>query len=1299
MTIVYILIGYSMVVTLTNHIQVDNVYKPMRVYLRGICLCILIKSCSYETKCYHITWWQREILRPIIRKMEIPCPEKFDFKAESWQSWKQHFMRFRDAADLSSKTEPRQVSTLLYCMGHRSEDIFKSFNLSDDDAKKFNTVIQQFDDFYIVKKNIVYERAQFNRRRQEPSETANEFITALFKLSETCEYGDLRNQLIRDRLVVGIANDKLSEKLQMDKDLTLEKAVNTIKQSEQVRGQQDALRGAESADVNVIRQYTRQSDSRQTKRNYRQPPSQQHQQQASKLNCRWCGSSSQHKRPDCPAHDVTCHKCDKEGHFARVCRSTNGPSAVHNIDCDASAESDVFCDAVEGTNSTAWYATITVDNSDITFKLDTGSDVTVLPISVYKQLASSRNLEQSDKRLCGANGNALAVRGKFTARLTWRLNVCTAEIYVADDVRVPLLGRDVIESLRLIHRVETISAIPDSIRVQYPTLFTGIGCMAEPYEIRIKPDATPHAIHSPRRIPLPLMPKVKAELEKMEKEGIIERVDKPTDWCAPMVVVPKRSGSLRLCVDLTSLNDAVLRERHMLPAVDQTLAMLSGATVFSKLDCNSSFFQIPLTPSCRHLTTFISPMGRFCFRRLPQGLSSASEVYQKRMSAILEGLEGVVCLIDDVLVFGKDKTEHDIRLHAVLQRLADANLTLNDKCLFEATELKFVGHIVSAAGIKPDPDKVSAIINMRAPANISELRSYLGLINQLSKFSASLAELSKPLRDLLKKDRTFIWTSSHDVAFANLKQSISTAPTLALYDPNKPTQLSADASSYGLGAQITQRQQDGAWRPVCFASRSLSDVETRYAQIEKEALSLTWACEHFSDYLIGLPTPFTLMTDHRPLVSLLSAIKNLDDLPPRIQRFRIRLMRFHYKIVFVPGCTMGAADALSRLPLPDKPSSTEAANIVEQHVDYVVTSMPLLDSAMYDIRAATAADNILNDVIAYCQSSWPETLPTDIQLRQYWHMRDNLTVANDIVMMDARAVIPTVLRPKMLAALHEGHQGIEKCRAKSRSSIWWPRLSADIEQYVTNCSTCAHWRQTPAEPLISSDLPAYPWQKVATDLFDLDGKHYLVVVDYYSRYIEVVQLPKQTSEAVIGAMKAIFGRQGIPVICRSDNGPCYASDQFKRFAAEYGFTHVTSSPRYAQSNGEAERAVRTVKDMLKKSTDLHLALLAYRSTPLRQGFSPAQLLMGRQLRSTVPIAEEQLLPRTVAFDVLQQRDAAIKCRQTLDYNKRHNARSHKPFACGQRVWIPDLSGEGTIISVLPYRAYSIKMANAVRNFT
>ena len=209
-----------------------------------------------------------------------------------------------------------------------------------------------------------------------------------------------------------------------------------------------------------------------------------------------------------------------------------------------------------------------------------------------------------------------------------------------------------------------------------------------------------------------------------------------------------------MCIDLSKLNDSVLRERHILPTVDQTLSLLADAKVFSKLDCNSAFLQIPLSPESQLLTTFITPMGRFCFRRVPFGISSASEHYQKRISAILQGLEGVVCLIDDILVFGRDQTEHDDRLHAVLQRLLGAGVTLNDKCVLSVPELKFVGNIVGKNGVRADPDKISAVINMLPPTNVSEVRCFLGMINQLAKFSPQLAELSASLRELLRKDRT-----------------------------------------------------------------------------------------------------------------------------------------------------------------------------------------------------------------------------------------------------------------------------------------------------------------------------------------------------------------------------------------------------------------------------------------------------------------------------------------------------------------------------------------------------------------
>jgi transposase InsO family protein len=206
----------------------------------------------------------------------------------------------------------------------------------------------------------------------------------------------------------------------------------------------------------------------------------------------------------------------------------------------------------------------------------------------------------------------------------------------------------------------------------------------------------------------------------------------------------------------------------------------------------------------------------------------------------------------------------------------------------------------------------------------------------------------------------------------------------------------------------------------------------------------------------------------------------------------------------------------------------------------------------------------------------------------------------------------------MLKALHVGHLGVDKCRAKARASIWWPRISADIERHVTSCQTCLHWARDQAEPLISTPLPDLPWQKVATDLFELDGKHYIVVVDYYSRFFEVARLPGQTSEHVIKALREIFGRFGCPMVCVSDGGPAYKSSQFEEFTKAYGFIHQTSSPRFAQSNGESERAVQTVKNILRKADDPQLALLSYRTTPIINGYSPAQLLMGRQLRSNVP---------------------------------------------------------------------------------
>ena len=329
------------------------------------------------------------------------------------------------------------------------------------------------------------------------------------------------------------------------------------------------------------------------------------------------------------------------------------------------------------------------------------------------------------------------------------------------------------------------------------------------------------------------------------------------------------------------LNEYVKRENHPLPAVDTTLGRLAGSRVSSKIDTNSGFSQIKLAWESRPLTTVITPWSRFCFDMLPFGISSGSEKFQKNMNLILQGLDGVECIIDDVLVHGKDQTEHDQRLEAVLKRLVEAGVTLNlNKCRFSTDRVKFLGHVISFSGIEADPDKLQAIADLPPPQNVQEVRTFLGMVNQLSTFSEHLAEKTKTIRDLLQKGNQWTWEREQQKAFEQIKSDLTQAPVLALYDPNKETKVTADASSFGLGGVLLQLQLDDSWPPVSFMSRAMSPTETRSAQIEKEALALTWTCERSWEYVVE--KSISVETDHKPLVPLLST-HTLDQLPPRIQ--------------------------------------------------------------------------------------------------------------------------------------------------------------------------------------------------------------------------------------------------------------------------------------------------------------------------------------------------------------------------------------------------------------------------------
>ena len=363
---------------------------------------------------------------------------------------------------------------------------------------------------------------------------------------------------------------------------------------------------------------------------------------------------------------------------------------------------------IDNLNSDLWRTDVFVKTN---FKLDTGADVSVIPTAVLQNLKCTP--QDAKRTLTGPDGSKLKVSGVIFATLKANDLETKQEIFVVKNLMSALLGRPAIEALQLVTVVHSVESYEAQVKARHPKLFEGLGKLEGEYRIKLIDDAVSYAVNAPRLVALPLLPKVKAKVEQLERQGVISKVDQPTDWCAPMVVVQKSNEDVRVCVDLTKLNDQVKRERLILPSVDNVLAQLSGRKIFSKIDANSGFYQIQLAEESTLPTTFITPFGRFCYNRLPFGITSAPEHFQKRMQSILAGVEGTVNMTDDTLVFGRDQNEHDERLEKVLAKIEKAGITLNsDKCEYSKTRVTFLGHVVDASGVSPYPEKVKAILDM-----------------------------------------------------------------------------------------------------------------------------------------------------------------------------------------------------------------------------------------------------------------------------------------------------------------------------------------------------------------------------------------------------------------------------------------------------------------------------------------------------------------------------------------------------------------------------------------------------------
>ncbi|XP_048239742.1 uncharacterized protein K02A2.6-like [Haliotis rufescens] len=792
-----------------------------------------------------------------------------------------------------------------------------------------------------------------------------------------------------------------------------------------------------------------------------------------------------------------------------------------------------------------------------------------------------------------------------------------------------------------------------------------------------------------RRVPVALRSKLNTELDRLEKLGVIAPVSEPTPWVNQIAITQKKSGELRICLDPQELNKALCREHYTLPVLEDTLHELGKSRVFSKADLSSGYWHVQLDEESSLLTTFQTCFGRYRFLRLPFGLSVSSEIFQKKLIQALDGLPGIVCIADDVLIHGRNLEEHDAHLEAFLARCRESHIKLNpSKLELRLSEITFMGHLITKDGLKSDPEKVRAIQNMVPPTNLEELRRYLGLVNYLSKFLPNLTDVLAPLRNLVRKDVAWTWSSSQQESFQKVKDMVTKAPVLSYYDPEKELTVENDACEHGIGSVL---MQEG--KPVAYASRSLTDTEQRFAQIEKEMLAVTFGLEKFHHYTYGRSV--TVITDHKPLVSIVK--KPLSRAPNRLQSLLLRTQRYVFDLQYLPGTAIPIADTLSRAPLPDKPSSETV---------YVnnVYHLPIKDKLMNDIRVATASDETLTKLKSTIMEGWPthkENLSSE--LTPYFSYRDELTIQDGIILHGPRVVIPLALRDEIKRKLHVGHMGINSCLRRAKTLVFWPLMSSDIRQYIESCDICARFsdKQSP-EPLIMHEIPDHPWEKVGTDIFTIEGRNYLVTTDYYSNFFEIDFLPETTSDVVVTKLKHHFARHGIPKVVISDGGPQYTSEKFKKFSQSWGFSHETSSPGNSKANGAAEAAVKVAKRMMKKclaaKEDPYLGLLNVRNTPT-EGVqtSPAQRLFGRRTRTQVPCTLKTIQHDSGPDDKQQLEDKRMLVVER--HNRKYSGRPLKPLQVGDTVRMQPIQtgrkewNEATVTDEIKPRTYSVRSDN------
>ncbi|XP_026742884.1 uncharacterized protein K02A2.6-like [Trichoplusia ni] len=1172
--------------------------------------------------------------------MPIGKLETFNVSSKQWPAY---IRRVNQYILLNDVKDNLKVPMLITIVGEETYALMCDLCSPDfPEDKSYDELVKLVADHLEPQRSEIAERHVFRLRRQRAGEPLMEYLQALKHLATTCNFGKCKKcstleENLRDQFVSGLANDAMrsrifaERKIQYKEAVELALALEAAEKHAEVSGSTvptttSGAGGEAGEDLHYTRGRRGRTRSARTDGAGVASPAgaagaggaagaeraAAGTSAGASAPCWRCGKAH---RARCRYVNYTCDECKQKGHLKVMCKLGNR----HNYLSGEDDSDDLYKIVVGGKDNRPYFLNIMIDNLEIKCEIDTGSRISAINEDLYYREFSNKVIKTDNLVLRSYAGSRIESLGYIEVQVRLRnVEVKSLPLYIIRNGAGPLLGRDWLRALK-ISQINLFKITDDGfvnrLCAEFPEVFTDkLGTCKRAIRLQLTNDEPVYVRARP--VPLALRARVERELARLESDGSIYRVDH-SDYGTPIVPVVKKNGDIRICGDYKiTINPKLKRDYYPLPRIDELFANLSGGERFTKVDLTRAYEQCLLTEESQPYTAITTHLGTYAYRRTPYGLACVPEKFQKIMEETIRGIPGCVVFLDDICITGANNKEHISNLRAVLEKLREAGLTVKlSKCSFLQHSVNYLGYVIDKKGLRPDSAKLDAISSAPRPENVTQLKSFLGMLNYYGKFISNLSTLLYPLHNLLRKDARWEWDASCEQAFKEAKRVLLGERVLAHYEEGRPLVLAVDSSAYGIGAVLAHRYADGSERPVSCVSRTLNAAERNYSQLDKEALAILFGVTKHHQYLFG--RSFTLRTDHQPLTHIFGVKGGIPQTAAsRLQRWAARLAAYDFKVEFVRSADNGPADALSRLPLPQEGRLVDAVT----YINLIEESFPV---SFKDIARETEKDKLLCKVKGHVTFGWPSTV--DEVEKPYLVRKQDLAIELGCLIYKYRVVIPSTLRKQILDEIHDGHLGMNKMKNLSRNYVYWPSLDKDIEEVCRACPACRAVRDAPPHaPLHPWEFPLHPWQRVHADFADCGGKRYLIMVDAHSKWIEAINMNRTDAQATIKIMRSIFARFGLPSLLVTDNGPPFFSQEFKTFCNKNFIKHVTTAPYRPQGNGAAENAVKTVKKAIRRAlyegedvaTALSKFLFKYRNCQhATTGVSPAVALLGRRLRA------------------------------------------------------------------------------------